>query len=130
MARPGQRPLGILPLGTLIEPFEPLVSIVLKENWESNVSPLPGSERDSFDQWISWVLTASSEEAHPSEQVWQRIAGVVRASQALAIWRKRWTVSHSLTWSVWLEQRDQFVADTHLIGLGWWLFYVKPLPYS
>ncbi|MBE9507729.1 MAG: hypothetical protein IMY86_06730 [Chloroflexi bacterium] len=33
----------------------------------------PGLERGDLDQWVSWVLKVSSENARPPEQVWPRI---------------------------------------------------------
>jgi len=33
----------------------------------------PGLERSDLDQWVSWVLKVSSENAQPPEQVWPRI---------------------------------------------------------
>jgi hypothetical protein len=40
----------------------------------------PKIERDDFDRWIGWALKTATQNAHPSEKVWQRIVHRIASS--------------------------------------------------
>lgn len=88
----------------------------------------PEPQRDSFDQWVSQILTAGTE-ASPSHQVWRRIVRAARASQIWGVWRKQGNSQSFTTWSTWYEQRKR-PLDMQLISMGWGMVYSKLLRYT
>ena len=101
------------------------------------MSERPEPERDRFDQWINDVLMAGSEEAEPSAQVWQRIAGTAARSLQPAGARPGGPggpgggVHLFTTKLTWLELRGGVIGMAPAgMGIGWWWQYPRPLPYA